>query len=151
METVSEVLSDATAKIASAPTRISTLITLEALRTSPAPNMGMNRIPMRSQACFQWSVPAGTNRRTPMRIIPLKNFVMACPNSFRSMAPRLSVFPGIRSEDPDGPSGGLQGLGIQPVSVQYQLSVSQLPTRQGEWACNSPVVQMSDDSYLSLT
>ena len=41
------------------------------------------------------------------------------------MAPLLSVFPGIRSEDPDGPSGGLQGLGIQPVSVQYQLSVNE--------------------------
>jgi hypothetical protein len=27
----------------------------------------------------------------------------------------------------------------------------QLPTRQGEWACNSPVVQKSDDSYLPLT
>ena len=42
-------------------------------------------------------------------------------------------------------------VGSRVTSSYVGVYSGQLPTRQGEWACNSPVVQMSDDSYLPLT
>ena len=54
-------------------------------KTSPAQNMGRNKMPISSQAPGQQRVPAGTNSSKPMAAAPSKNRETALQNRPFSM------------------------------------------------------------------